>query len=228
MNKKEIKKHFTLLTKKFIGLDKYCKIKFDFRENFSEIDFGEKEKFDDRIINAATHCVLRRYKRSFLSFWWWSYPHALYTVFFLNHYPSVDDWRKVAVHEFTHVYIYQKKFPKNRNKNIKISDIFHEHDDNFYSKMDYFEDWLDKELNLSARQNKGYDWIQHINPLRAKERWLKYNGRSELEAKEEVKKYKTDDFPVFGESVVHISSNVGEISMTGKSDMENKETLKKE
>lgn len=85
-----------------------------------------------------------------------------YTVSFLNHYEDEEKWHATVVHEFTHLYFFSK------------SDENHEHDDNFFSKVDYFEDWLDKKWNLTPRKYKGWDWNQHIDPNRQKWREKQY------------------------------------------------------
>lgn len=61
-----------------------------------------------------------------------------------------EQWRKVLVHEFTHLYLFSTQGN-------------HTHDDNFYSHMEKFENWLDKNQNLTPRQNKTQDRHQHIN-----------------------------------------------------------------
>jgi len=61
-----------------------------------------------------------------------------------------EQWRRTVTHEFTHLYLFST-----------IGD--HEHDDNFYSWMEYFENWLDKNQNLTPRKDKSQDRVQHVN-----------------------------------------------------------------
>jgi hypothetical protein len=85
-----------------------------------------------------------------------------FEVSFLNHYEDKEKWREVVCHEFVHVYFHYK------------SDKDHEHDETFYSKMDQFENWLDRYYGLSPRKNKGGDWEQHTDPSKRKQRENQY------------------------------------------------------
>lgn len=85
------------------------------------------------------------------------WDNVTYTIYFLNHYKNEEELREVVVHEFTHLYLYSLIGK-------------HKHDDTFYFNMDRFEDWMDKKWGLTARQNKGDDWEQHISLERRKQR----------------------------------------------------------
>ena len=85
-----------------------------------------------------------------------------YTITFLNHYQDEERWRGTVAHEFAHLYLFSK------------GEANHTHDDEFYSKMDYFEDWLDKKWNLSPRKDKGGDWNQHVDYNKRKQRENQY------------------------------------------------------
>ena len=98
--------------------------------------------------------------------WQEPYKHT-YTITFLNNYKNEERWRGTVAHEFAHLYLFSK------------GDNNHEHDDNFYSKMDYFEDWLDKKWNLSPRKDKGGDWNQHVNYDKRKQRENQYPSQSQ-------------------------------------------------
>ncbi len=97
---------------------------------------------------------------------------AKYTITFLNHYKDDETVRKVVVHEFSHLYLYS----------VDI-DNHDDHDDNFYFKMDQFEDWLDKKWNLSPRRYKGNDWYQHVDPNKRKQRENQYPTSEQDELK---------------------------------------------
>ncbi len=93
----------------------------------------------------------------------WQEPYKYtYTITFLNNYKDEERWRGTVAHEFAHLYLFSK------------GDGDHKHDDNFYSKMDYFEDWLDKKWNLSPRKDKGGDWNQHVDYDKRKQRENQY------------------------------------------------------
>ncbi|CAI2161482.1 10378_t:CDS:2 [Funneliformis geosporum] len=68
-----------------------------------------------------------------------------YIVSFLNNYPSPDMLRASIVHEFTHLYFFSE---------LKLFSC--EHEDDFYSRLDFFEDWIDKEMgvNLEVKEYK--------------------------------------------------------------------------
>lgn len=81
-----------------------------------------------------------------------------YTISFLNHYKDDDQLCGTVVHKFSHLWLYSK------------SDNSHDHDDTFYSKMDQFENWLDRRYGLSPRQDKIGNWNQHVDPNKHEER----------------------------------------------------------
>ncbi|CFW92945.1 protein of unknown function [endosymbiont DhMRE of Dentiscutata heterogama] len=192
-----IRQYFNLLVKKFVKLGNHS-LKIVFEDDLSRIIVKESEKLllkRGGTITGNVNYNSQQKRKSFLWFYkWWSLPRVKYTVSFLNSYPNNDELRQVAVHEFTHLYLFWKKITKKWNekkwKLLKKKDIDHEHDDNFYAQMDYFEAWIDQELNLPARKNKGDDWIQHINPLRHRQRQDEYITKSAFElARTRIKKY---------------------------------------
>ncbi|CAG8711866.1 7915_t:CDS:2, partial [Ambispora leptoticha] len=60
-----------------------------------------------------------------------------------------EQLRGTVVHEFTHLYLYSTVGK-------------HDHDDRFYSTMEYLESWLDKNQKLSPRVDKSGDRYQYV------------------------------------------------------------------
>ncbi|MCE8159038.1 MAG: hypothetical protein I3270_01435 [Candidatus Moeniiplasma glomeromycotorum] len=157
--KKLIKKYFNSLVEEFILDSAHKNITIVFKNHIDSDRSGETL--------GQTHCK----KTGGTEHWQvingvkipgseWQEPYEYtYTVYFLNNYPNKERWRGTVAHEFAHLWLYAVNEGKD-----------HEHDDFFYSKMDYFEDWLDKKWNLSPRQDKGGDWNQHIDPSKRERR----------------------------------------------------------
>ena len=60
-----------------------------------------------------------------------------------------EELRGTVIHEFTHVYLF-----------YTIGD--HKHNDNFYSTMEWLENWFDKNQGLSPRVDKSHDRDQYV------------------------------------------------------------------
>lgn len=88
----------------------------------------------------------------------WKEPHKYtYTIYFLNHYENDEEWHETVAHEFAHLYLFATVGK-------------HTHDDNFYSHMEKFENWMDQKWNLTPRKDKSGDWNQHVDPSKHEER----------------------------------------------------------
>jgi hypothetical protein len=194
MWKKELEKYFHSLVRRFIK--KPIPLIFKYKDCLGKVENG--------YVGGNAQWKQIREKHSFLYiFEWWGKPKDRYIVSFLNKYRNNDEWRGVSVHEFTHVYLYVVE--------RKGGNVEQDHDEHFYSKMDYFEDWLDKEWNLPARKNKKEDWEQHINPVKKWERKIKYSTNTEYKTEHKVK-FPIREYgnPIFGEPVVYLKTTAKE------------------
>lgn len=169
MTRTVVKKLFLNLVNKFTTFDEDETLKLDFLDRLKEWDKDRAREysktFGSYTVFGATDCEVSQ--ENYLT-----KPKIKFTIFFVNNYPNSEELRKAVVHEFTHLFLFWKKIRQLWNGNqlakLEKKDWTHEHDDFFYSQMDYFENWLDKELSLSPRKNKEHDRIQHINPNKRK------------------------------------------------------------
>jgi len=159
-NRSMTKKLFASLVNKFIKKPIHKDITLKFRDCLND---EEDNRLRNKVLGNA-NWKINTYRVNFSGFELKKIRKFAYEVAFLNDYPSVDKKRSTLVHEFVHVYLYSKE-------NFET----HEHNDDFYSKMDYFENWLDKEWDLTPRMDKGNDWQQHIDPKRKQERQEYYS-----------------------------------------------------
>ncbi|MCE8162956.1 MAG: DUF4011 domain-containing protein [Candidatus Moeniiplasma glomeromycotorum] len=98
-----------------------------------------------------------------------------YTISFLTSYENDDSWRGTACHEFTHLYLFST-----------IGE--HTHDDNFYSWMEKFEDWLDKNQGWEPRKDKSGDRFQYQDWERKyKPKWEEGNPNNQNQDQENFK-----------------------------------------
>lgn len=139
-----IKYYLSLLVHQFILDPRHKNYYLVFKDDLGKSEDGKKTAG-----RTIRHCVgpdyeLIQFPRD---------PHKInyrYEIQFKNSYHDHDELREVVVHEFTHYYLFST-----------IGN--HEHDDNFYSWMEYFENWLDKNQNLTPRKDKSQDRNQHVN-----------------------------------------------------------------
>jgi len=146
-----IKKYLTLLIQEFIKDPQHQNITIIFKDYLGEkIAAYTKPRQWDEIIWTIING--KKVPGSEKTTHFYSYE-----IGFLNEYEN-EEWRAAIVHEFTHLYFFT------------IGKHEHQHDDQFYSNMERFENWLDENQGLIPRTDKSHDWDQHIDANKRDER----------------------------------------------------------
>ncbi|MCE8162897.1 MAG: hypothetical protein I3273_00965 [Candidatus Moeniiplasma glomeromycotorum] len=148
----KIEKYFNLLVEEFIKNPAHKDITIIFVDSL-----GEKETKEGKVISRG---LTKQHTNEHVE--WKTYLNGKkvpgskkitytyqYTISFLKKYETDEEWRGVVCHEFTHLYLYS------------TLEGDHDHDDNFYSHMEYFENWLDKSQGWEPRKDKSGDKFQH-------------------------------------------------------------------
>ena len=190
-------KMFDLLVEQFVKPPKNHVVEIVFKKYLG------KEEGCCILGNTAFNVEQKRISLFFFN--WWPKPKVKYTISFLKSYSDVDVLRSVAIHEFTHFYIFYKSIEKHKNDKLRSDYVIHEHDDGFYSKMDQFEDWVDLKLDLPSRRNKANDWLQHTNPLQREWRKMQYSNGMFVSEEQPIS-YQSDYYALFGKKGENIKS----------------------
>lgn len=133
-----IKKYFNLLFEEFIKDQKHRNVEIIFQDFSDSRIQGQTRRNKTKKVSQKGKIVSKKYT---------------YTIQFLaRNYENEEDLQSTVVHEFTHLYLFSTIGK-------------HEHGSSFYSKMYYFEDWLNENQALTPRseESKKHDKDQEID-----------------------------------------------------------------